>query len=242
MIKSIVHSLIPDANQFIVGYANLHGLLSGELQNYPYGIVIGKKCDDDIIHAIVDGPTLAYYQHYLQINDELTLLSRNIAQSLHQAGVECMTIAPTITKEEREDEKFNRSLRSAVSHKMIATRAGLGWIGKSDLFISKKFGPRLRLVSVLIDYPVSAEAPPVDKSRCGKCSICVQCCPAQAANGKLWNIRIERHEFFDAQKCRQQCKIFGADRLALDRGVCGICIAVCPVGKKDKQKIREEDP
>ena len=37
---------------------------------------------------------------------------------------------------------------------MIATRAGLGWIGKTDLFISKDIGARLRLVSILIDRPV----------------------------------------------------------------------------------------
>ena len=38
-----------------------------------------------------------------------------------------------------------------ISHKMVATRAGLGWIGKADLFISSRFGPRLRLVSILIN-------------------------------------------------------------------------------------------
>ena len=37
-------------------------------------------------------------------------------------------------------EQFDKSLpnlRYDISHKMVATRAGLGWIGKTDLFVSK---------------------------------------------------------------------------------------------------------
>jgi epoxyqueuosine reductase QueG len=36
---------------------------------------------------------------------------------------------------------------------MAATRAGIGWIGKKDLLVSEKFGPRNRLASVLTNYP-----------------------------------------------------------------------------------------
>jgi epoxyqueuosine reductase QueG len=115
---------------------------------------------------------------------------------------------------------------------MVATRAGLGWIGKTDLFISKEFGPRLRLVSILLKTPVKSESNPVNISRCGYCNICVDICPAKAANGKLWDITVDREEFFDPWKCRNQCVEFGITRLGIDARICGICVAVCPVGRE----------
>ena len=56
---------------------------------------------------------------------------------------------------------------------------------------------------------------------------------AQAANGKLWNIKIDRDEFYDAFKCRDKAKeISLAATGQNDDEICGICIAVCPAGRK----------
>jgi epoxyqueuosine reductase len=123
-------------------------------------------------------------------------------------------------------------LRTDVSHKMVATRAGLGWIGKTDLFISKKIGPRLRLVSILVSTPVTSRSKPVNSSHCGNCTLCVDICPAKAANGLTWNINVKREDFFDPWACRKQCAEFGRLRLGMDARVCGMCVAVCPVGHK----------
>jgi epoxyqueuosine reductase len=113
---------------------------------------------------------------------------------------------------------------------MVATRAGLGWIGKSDLFVSNVFGPRLRLVSILTNTPLECDAEPIEKSRCGNCKLCMNKCPAGAINGKLWDISVEREEFFDAFKCREKCREFGELYLKMNVRVCGICVAVCPFG------------
>jgi epoxyqueuosine reductase QueG len=53
-------------------------------------------------------------------------------------------------------------LTQLPSHKMVATRAGLGWIGKTDLFVSNKYGPRVRLASIRIDAPVSSINKPIN--------------------------------------------------------------------------------
>ena len=114
---------------------------------------------------------------------------------------------------------------------MIATRAGLGWIGKTDLFISKAFGPRLRLVSILIDKPVNTTVLTNDKSRCGKCNVCVECCPARAANGILWDINTDRDIFFNAHKCREKCAELARLLGKKNTRICGVCVSVCPLGK-----------
>ncbi len=125
------------------------------------------------------------------------------------------------------------TLRHYFSHKMVGTRAGLGWIGKSDLFVSVKFGPRLRLASILVDFPLKPLEPPIDSSRCGKCNVCVEACPAKAATGKLWNIKVDRDEFYDAYKCRDKAKEISLAATGQNEDeICGICIAVCPAGRK----------
>ena len=132
-----------------------------------------------------------------------------------------------------KDPNYAKTLRTPVSHKMIGTRSGLGWIGKTDLFVSKQFGPRLRLVSLLTNYPLVSKEKPVDRSLCGTCNECARNCPAQAATGQLWDIYTDRDVFFDAQKCRNKCRELAKAKLNVDISVCGVCVAICPIGKRN---------
>jgi epoxyqueuosine reductase QueG len=207
-------------------------LLHPKFSNYPFGISLGKKLDDSILDNLIDGPTLEYYNHYNNINNELADLTQRIHEDLHTIKINSIPIKPTISLGSGDYEKYLKSLSYDISHKMVATRAGLGWIGKTDLLISKKFGPRLRLVTILLDRDPGIIAIPIDKSKCGKCNICVEKCPAQAANGILWNIKVHRDNFFNAFKCREKCGELAKQRLDVDERICGLCVSVCPIGKK----------
>ncbi len=234
MISDIVkRNLNPEAD-FIFGFADLNGLISMKFDEYRYGISIGKRLDDRNIDNIIEGPTIEYYNYYNQVNKELAELTRRIKSDLIESGVESMVIEPTVTHEEEKYKDYLKTLTVDISHKLVATRAGLGWIGKTDLFISEKLGPRLRLVSILLKQYTGTVAVPVDESRCGGCAICVEKCPAKAASGKLWNISTHRDEFFDAQKCRKKCSELARQRLNVDERICGLCVAICPLGKKNK--------
>ena len=233
MVETILKSHLIPADKYIYGFADLTGLLDKRFKDYNYGISIGRKLDDNIVDKILDGPTKEYYSHYRSINKELEQLTAKISKELNDNGIESLDIEPTVSASDL-DSKYSVMLTTDISHKMVATRAGLGWIGKTDLFISKKIGPRLRLVSILIKTPVIPKLTPIEKSRCGTCNICVDICPAHAANGKLWNINVRREEFFDPWKCRKQCVEFGRLRLNMDARVCGICVAACPIGRKEE--------
>jgi epoxyqueuosine reductase len=231
LIDEIVRKHLVPAEDHIYGFADLSGLLNNKFAGFNYGISIGRKLDYDIVDKIINGPTAEYYSHYRQINKDLGHLTKRISDDLNNNDIESLNIEPTVSKTEL-DSIYYKSLRTNLSHKMVATRAGLGWIGKTDLFISKEFGPRLRLVSILLKIPVQSKSKPVNKSRCGTCRICVDICPAKAATGKLWDITVEREEFFDPWKCRNQCAEFGRVRLGTDVRICGICVAACPAGQK----------
>lgn len=231
MIKIIEKFLAP-REDFIFGLSDMKGLLHGEFANYPYGITVGKRLDDGIINEITEGPTLRYYRHYNDVNEELSTVAHKINSELLENGVKSVVIEPTVHTESKEFEKYLETLTVEVSHKMLATRAGLGWIGKTDLFISKAFGPRLRLVSLLMDKEPERIPKPVEKSHCGKCRVCVDKCPASAATGQLWNIQVHRDAFFNAHKCREKCGDLARQRLGVNIRICGLCVAVCPLGSR----------
>jgi epoxyqueuosine reductase QueG len=232
IINNILKEHLLPAKNYIFGFADLTGLLQNKFIGFNYGISIGRKLDYKIVDKVNNGPTPEYYSHYRQINKDLSLLTKKISDDLNKNDIETLKIDPTVSTSELDSVYFN-TLRTDLSHKMVATRAGLGWIGKTDLFISREFGPRLRLVSILLKTPVKPKLKPVDMSRCGNCSICVDICPAKAANGKLWDITVDREVFYDPWKCRNQCAEFGMNRLGLDVRICGICVAACPIGQKN---------
>ncbi len=236
MISTIIDNCVGESEKFIIGFAEMKELISNS--NHDYGIVIGKSLDDDIVDDIINGPTVEYFNHIKNINDELTIIIHNIGKRIIEDGYSCKIVEPSTRG--ADIQNYDLTLRTPVSHKMIGTRAGLGWIGKTDLFISEKFGPRLRLVSLLTDYPLQIKTTPINKSKCGKCNKCVVICPANAANGQLWDIHTDRDLFFDAHKCRNKCRELARLRLNLDTATCGICVSVCPFGKikSDIKNIR----
>jgi len=214
------------------GFANLKNLLSDEYKKYHYGISIFRKLDDDVINGIKLGPTIEYYNLFNAINNELNSKIEEIVSAFNKLGLSAKGINATLLDSELNEE-FQKSLRYKISHKMIGTRAGLGWIGKTDLFISKRFGPRVRMASVLIEYDLGPTENPIEESLCGKCNICIEECPAKAATGKLWNIGIDRNEFYDPFKCKEKCKELTKTRINKNIVICGICISVCPRGKEN---------
>ncbi len=229
-IEERIKTILSDKDEYIFGFADLRNLLNDKFKGHDFCIVIGKRLKDKIMDSIVDGPNMDYFDHYHETNRKLAEISEKIQSELKAMNISCIPILPTL-KDEELNEHHLKTLTYDFSHKMAATRAGLGWIGKTDLFISERFGPRLRLVSILVNHPLDCSKAPVTESRCGSCNICVEECPASAGNGKLWNVNVKREEFFDAFACRKKCRELSRKLLNKEITLCGICMAVCPIGK-----------
>ncbi len=232
MINSVLKNNLIPPEQYIFGTADLTGLIDKKFGEYRFGISIGKKLDERIIDSIANGPTQEYYDHYNEVNKILTEKAHILRNELRKFKIDSIVIEPTTSRGPGEVEKYMASNTIEVSHKMVATRAGLGWIGKTDLFVSREFGPRLRLISLLINKKPDNESFPINKSRCGTCTICADHCPASAANGLLWDIQTHRDLFYNARKCRDKCAELAKQRLNVDKCICGICVSVCPIGRK----------
>jgi epoxyqueuosine reductase QueG len=231
-IEEHIKQIIGNHEQYIMGFADLSNLLDKKYRGHDHAIVIGKKLDDAVMDAVESGPTAEYLDLYNQMNHDLSVLIHKIADELKQMNISSIVIEPTVSDDELDDEYY-QTLRIDFSHKMAGTRAGLGWIGKTALFISKKFGPRLRLATLLTNHPLPYSNEPIEESQCGKCLLCVDQCPARAANGKLWNINVDRDEFYNPFKCREKCLELSRQNMKQHASICGICVSVCPIGKRN---------
>ena len=117
------------------------------------------------------------------------------------------------------------------SRKTWQKMAGLGWQGKNLLLITPQYGSRVRLVTVLTDAPLIVDGPV--KNRCGKCMLCRDACPAGAIKGvNTHDYYQNRNEALHFDKC--VVKLTGEFAQLPDIGapICGICIKVCPFGRK----------
>lgn len=230
---NVIKDVIPKDKDYLIGYADLQGLLPDKYLGLDYAIALGRRLDDNIIDSIVNGPNIEYYNHYNEVNKELSEAAHLVGEKIRRLDAQAMIIEPTITDKDL-DKNFIKTLRFDFSHKMAATCAGLGWIGKTALFVSKKYGPRVRLATVLTDYPLPVCTRPIEESQCGTCDLCVRICPARAANGMAWNINVDRNDFFDPFACLKKARELSLNNFGKEVGICGKCIFVCPIGKKRK--------
>ncbi len=119
-------------------------------------------------------------------------------------------------------------LKAPFSFKFAAVNAGLGWIGKNDVVITEKYGPRIRLSAVLINEQFVYGEKTV-KSNCPEnCRKCVEACPYGALHGVQWDINSLRNDIIDYRLCNEKRSLYSKTRGR--KNACGLCMVACPFG------------
>lgn len=129
MGKEIAESL-SNKGASLVGFANLGEILANTRSSLGYAISIAIALDTIAIAGIGSGPTQEYYSEYRRVNALLSDLGEHVASILREYGYEAVSKAPTNVG---IDLKTHSTL---LPHKTVATRAGIGWIGKCALLVT----------------------------------------------------------------------------------------------------------
>ncbi|WP_026883569.1 4Fe-4S double cluster binding domain-containing protein [Clostridium akagii] len=208
----------------LVGFADLQDIDTSSYNNMGYGIAFAIKISPKIIKDIHNGPTETYYEAYNQINKQLDHIAISCVKYINHKGHNA--IGQTSTYVTSDD-----NLTTPLPHKTVATRAGLGWIGKNALLITTEYGSAIRISSVITDMPL-IKGSPINESKCGKCDKCAVNCPAEAIKGMLWNVNSKRSELLDPFKCRQKARELLNEKIGIKIALCGKCIEVCPFTKQ----------
>jgi len=184
-------------------------LPSSTIDRLPFAISVGYHLSDSILEGIEDAPTPHYFHHYQRVNILLDTIGLVVSSAIQEKGYRAMPIAASQIVDWKNQ-------KGHLSHKHVARAAGLGWIGRNNLLVNKKFGSRIRLVTLLTDLPLEADS--LLGKDCGSCRACIKVCPAEAIK--------ERPEDFDHLRCYEQLKTF-TKTLHFSHNICGICVKAC---------------
>lgn len=205
-----------------------------------------------MLNSIFKSPNIRISRaSYVYLHDSLDDIAWKVAGFLEEKGFDAIPIASAVPVEMME----RGGLLGDISHRHAAAQAGLGRIGLSQHFLSPRFGPRVRLGSVVTTALLITDEPIKDEICLGeKCRKCIECCPAKAIS----------EAGFEAKKClsvlhkynlygllKLMGKVLNAEdleekkRLIFDRTFseiymslrsgdppfCIKCVEVCPMGK-----------
>ena len=215
-LKELAKSLGAD----LVGFCELPTSPLSELPAHKYAVSIGVKLSDAVLKTIDGAPSFVYFQHYRTANSLLDQIAFRLSREIEKAGYSALPVAAS------QSLGKNNPYLGVLPHKSAAVLSGLGFVGKSGLFLSHEYGSKVRLATVITDMPLASELPVIENG-CGECTLCQRACPAGAIYGTMPTTNGERN--FDAEKCSKYMKEHFQD---IGRGsVCGVCIKVCPKNK-----------
>lgn len=201
-----------------VGFADLSDVRAAYLRAFPRGVVVCAALERDLLARSERDPH-ALEEHFAANRRRIDRLLELAGRWLTGAGHRVWT--PPVSQN-------LPGLTSHLSHKRVATAAGLGWIGRNSLFISERFGAAVQLGSLLTDAPLPV-GQPVTECQCGDCFECVEACPYEAIRGGTWRAGVPREELIDPFLCsRRRLEEGRPHGLKLP---CALCMTACPVGR-----------
>lgn len=173
-------------------------------ENYVRELVLANRQDDDV---------------FSQKELEVGRMADDLAKFLQDEDY--LAWSQSDKNQEENGHYDSKNHTTPLPHKTIAVKAGLGWIGKHDLLITREWGSAISMCTVLTNAPLQFEIAPEMLSRCGNCTICKEVCETGAISGKSWSKGIGRDELVDVYKCT----------------TCLKCLVHCPWTKGSAKKM-----
>lgn len=219
-LKKEIEELARSLSASDVGFCRL----SLEEDGFSAAVCIAVALSRTVIGEIESEPTYTYFHHYRTVNALLDHIALRVGLLLGERGIPYLPVAASQSVPGKENGFSGR-----FSHKKAAVLSGMGQVGKSNLFLHKKYGSAVRLVTVLFSPPdeLPEEIGNTErKNLCGDCTICKEICPSGAIGSDA--------EHFNPQRCSDYMKQAFQH---IGRGaVCGLCIRYCPSFERQGEK------
>ncbi|MEM8651453.1 MAG: 4Fe-4S dicluster domain-containing protein [Pseudomonadota bacterium] len=184
---------------------------------YPNAIVFTMEMDKEKIKA---APSMPSFIEVFRTYQQLGIIVNKIADFLRERGYNALA---------------QPAVGADISLVPVAVDAGLGYIGKNGLIITKNNGPRVRLAALVTDIenlPFSGENPHHwVREYCETCNLCIEKCPSDAIFMEPQTHKDGGPVFIDYTKC--------AAPFSNDNG-CTLCIKHCPFSYGDYNKMKSK--
>lgn len=186
-----------------------------EFPSLDYGIALVLKLPRQAIQLLLDDDFMRYWKIFHNQIDILTDIALKAESLIKDNGYDAFAL--TMQRNECDMEK----LLSKLPYKTLATTSGLGWVGRSALFVCEEYGSAVALSGILTDMPLDVGQPITD-SYCDDCEECQKACPVDAINPKKWNSRLNRSDIIDIEACSE----YVIDQFKSGLG-CSKCLSNC---------------
>lgn len=186
-----------------------------EFPSLDYGVSLVLKLPRQAIQLLLDDDFMRYWKIFHNQIDILTDIALKAESLIKDNGYDAFAL--TMQRNECDMEK----LLSKLPYKTLATTSGLGWVGRSALFVCEEYGSAVALSGILTDMPLDVGQPITD-SYCDDCEECQKACPVDAINPKKWNSRLNRSDIIDIEACSE----YVIDQFKSGLG-CSKCLSNC---------------
>ena len=176
-----------------VGFADVNGLAS-EFVDLPNGISLVLRLPKKAMYLVDEEEYEEYWKCFHAQIAKLTQIALKGEEYIKNLGYNAFAL--TMARNECDMEK----LLSILPYKTIATKSGLGWIGRSALFVTPEYGSAVALGAILTDMPLKF-GDAITDSQCDDCTNCQEACPVGAINPQKWNDRLNRSDIIDIETC-----------------------------------------
>ncbi|MFW9844322.1 MAG: hypothetical protein ACFFEV_07090 [Candidatus Thorarchaeota archaeon] len=150
-----------------------------------------------------------YAREYDRINQVLNRIAPAIAS--HFNGI---ALKATIGGMKGEVEHVWEYWPLVISHRVVAENSGVGWRGKNQLIIHKRFSCAIRFASVITSLPLQHGERM--ESQCGDCTACEDACGFIRHRNILSDYRENCHRYIQFLKSK-----------GIEKDICGKCIKAC---------------
>ena len=188
---------------------DLTGLPLRKTRGYRRAVLVAFSLSPAYIHRIRKSAQTDYTE-FLEKEKQADRLAEMLAFYLTNKGY--LSYAQSEYNLGLHKEFDEKTKRSPLPHKTIAIMAGIGWIGKDNLLVTKKYGSALCMCTVLTNAPLPVNNKPMMQQGCGSCTVCMEACPKAAITGRSWSRKTDRDQLLVIDRC--EC--------------CLKCLANCP--------------
>ena len=229
MLETDIKTNLTNQGANFVHFVDISRLNEEQTRGYRSAIIFGISLSPEFIQKVTNTPD---YVEELKASrnfneDDFATkeaktdrMADELADYLNQLGHE------SFSQSEKSLETANlynpKQKRSPLPHKTIARMAGLGWIGKHNLLVTREYGSALSMCTVLTNAPLNSTIAERVVSKCGHCFACVCSCEPEALSGEAWQPGKDRDVLLNVHSCT----------------TCLKCMMICPWTQKYSKSLQ----
>ena len=190
-----------------------------------YSISLASHYADSIVDLLEmhedEGMLFYFQQHNRSISDHLEYAAHRIAIFLSDNGHRSMVVPG-------RGKGYREGVPGIISHKALANISGMGTMSDSGMIVTREYGPRVRLCSMLTDLELPLQPLDPGTDYCLHCGRCRDACPV----GAIGEGRFDPHLPDETYTEHDRCAEYRSERAKrLGTRFCNLCMAACPVGR-----------